>query len=397
MRQIQKYKLYLPYYRSGDGICRPLDLFCCARASFVQNRLNYGIIYNGLERDHLRIRSCILAAVSAILISACGCGSPASSESSAKTYSRDIFAMDTYMSIRCYGGGDKALDAAEKRIRELEVELSVTSPDSDVARINASAGSPVEVSADTAAIVKRAAEIGRLTGGALDVTAYPLVREWGFTTGEYRIPDKERIDELLKNVDLSRISISGNYISVGAGQQLDLGALAKGYTGDEVIKLLRENGAEAGIISLGGNVQSFGKKPDGSAWKVAVRDPYSPETDMCTVETGEKAVITSGNYERCFTGDDGKNYWHIIDPADGCPADNGIVSATIIGDVGLDCDALSTAMFVKGLDGAVSLWRNDATFDMILVTDDGRIYCTEGIADCFSNLSGMPAEVICRD
>ena len=118
---------------------------------------------------------------------------------------------------------------------------------------------------------------------------------------------------------------------------------------------------------------------------------------MCVIETGEKAVITSGNYERRFTGNDGREYWHIIDPADGYPADNGIVSATIIGESGLDCDALSTAVFVRGLEGAESLWRSSMSYDMILVTDDKKIYYTEGVADSFSNLSDMQAEVIRRD
>ena len=94
---------------------------------------------------------------------------------------------------------------------------------------------------------------------------------------------------------------------------------------------------------------------------------------MCTINIADKAVITSGNYERCFTGKDGKLYWHIIDPKDGYPADNGLVSATIIGDSGLDCDALSTAMFVAGTD------------------------YTQGIADGFVNESSMPSEVIRLD
>ena len=345
----------------------------------------------------MKTKSCVLMAVSLAVSAVFSCGNGSSSEKDNKAYSRDIFAMDTYMSIRAYGGGEKALDAAEERIRELESELSVTSQDSDVSRINAASGSPAEVSDDTLAILKKAVEIGGLTGGALDITAYPLVREWGFTTGSYHIPDQQVIDTLLENVDFSRINISGNSVSAGEGQMVDLGALAKGYTGDEVIQTLRDNGADAAIISLGGNVQSFGEKPDGSEWKVAVRDPFSPETDMCVIGIGEKAVITSGNYERCFKGDDGREYWHIIDPADGYPADNGIVSATIIGDSGIDCDALSTAMFVEGLEGAAELWRSDPAYDMILVTDDGNIYYTDGIAGSFDNLSDMPAEVIPRD
>ena len=338
----------------------------------------------------------LLSAI-ALLFTASGCGPAGSSSATVSSYSRDVFAMDTYMSIRAYGGGEEALSAAESCIKDLEGRLSVTISSSDVSRINNSSGKPVEVSDDTLKIIQKAQDISRSSGGALDITAYPLVREWGFTTGEYKVPSQERINELLKNVDSSKISISGSTVTLASGQQIDLGALAKGYTGDKVIETLRSNGAEAAIISLGGNVQSFGKKPDGSPWKVAVRDPFSPEKDMCTIEIGEKAVITSGNYERCFTGDDGKAYWHIIDPADGFPADNGIVSATVIGDSGLLCDGLSTALFVKGTEGAEQMWRSDRSYDMILVTDDKKILYTEGIADSFKNLSSMSAEVIAVD
>ena len=324
-----------------------------------------------------------------------GCKSSSSADTSVqKTFSRDLFAMDTYMSVRSYGGDESALDSAESCIRDLENKLSATISGSDVSSINSGGGKPVDVSDDTAAILRKAVETGKITGGALDVTAYPLVMEWGFTTGSYKIPSQERIDSLLTCVDYRKIVLNGNTVTLPDGMLLDLGALAKGYTGDKVIETLRKNGADAAIISLGGNVQAFGEKPDGSAWKVAVRDPFTPENDMCTIEIGEKAVITSGNYERCFTGDDGKVYWHIIDPADGFPADNGIVSATIIGDDGLTCDALSTAMFVEGLEGACELWKNDRSYDMILVTDDSRIFYTEGIADSFTNLTSMPAEVI---
>ena len=118
---------------------------------------------------------------------------------------------------------------------------------------------------------------------------------------------------------------------------------------------------------------------------------------MCIVSVGEKAVITSGNYERYFTGDDGKKYWHIIDKTDGYPADNGLVSVTIIGDSGIMCDALSTALFIAGTEKAQEYWRKNGGFDMILVTDDRRIIYTDGIESGFKNMSDMPAEVISVD
>lgn len=300
------------------------------------------------------------------------------------------------MSMKAYGdNAQKALDDSRELIMRLESELSVTDEGSCIYELNKNGKGTVTDSA--AVLINKAVEIGDRTGGALDISLYPVLKEWGFTTEDYHIPDDKILADLLSDVDYKSISISGNEVTLPENVQIDLGALAKGYTSDSIMKQMSSDGVDSAIVSLGGNVQAIGGKPDGSAWKVSVRDPFAPDTDMCIVEIKDKAVITSGNYERFFTGDDGKNYWHIIDPADGYPADNGLVSTTIIGESGLECDALSTAFFVAGKDKAVDYWRSDRSFDMILVSDDGKIYYTEGIADSFKNISSMEAEVLRLD
>lgn len=310
-------------------------------------------------------------------------------------HTRDVFAMDTYMSLKAYGdNADTALSLAEKRITELEKELSVTDINSDVYVVNHADGKTVKICDDSAEIINKALEIGNKTDGCLDITLYPVVREWGFTTGEYKIPEADKLSELLKYVDFINIELNGNEITLPNNTEIDLGALAKGYTSDEVLRIMKENGVESAIVSLGGNVQALGSKPDGTDWKVGVRNPFAPDTDMCILEISDKAIITSGNYERYFIGDDGKKYWHIIDSKDGFPADNGLVSVTIIGESGLECDAYSTAMFVAGTDSAIEFYRENKSFDMILVTDDARIYYTQGLADSFTNISNMQAEEI---
>ena len=342
------------------------------------------------------VRSVAVCCAGLILLTGCGSGDSSSdSAGSDVSAAKDVFAMDTFMTLKAYGpDAEPALDAAADRIAELEKTLSVTDKSSDIWRLNSSAGQPVEVSSDTMTILQKAAEVYDKTGGALNICLYPVLRAWGFTTSEYRIPGDEELRELLENTDCRKVVLDGMTAELPADYQVDLGALAKGYTGDEIMETLRENGVDSAIISLGGNVQSLGTKPDGSLWKVSVRDPFSPDTDMCVVEIGEKAVITSGNYERYFTGEDGNVYWHIIDGADGYPADNGLVSVTVIGDCGLDCDALSTALFVEGYPDACEQWRKSRDFEMILVTDDGKIYYTEGLSGSFTNISSMPAEVI---
>lgn len=339
----------------------------------------------------------IPALMTSILIFLTGCGEKTDNSSFAVKKQRDVFAMDTYMSLTAYGdNADNALDKAADRITELESLLSVSSENSDIWRINNSDGNSVEISDDTAEIIGSAIEYGDKTG-TLDITIYPVLKEWGFTTQEYNIPDDETLDRLLVNVDYSAIRLDGNSISIPEDYMIDLGAVAKGYTGDEVIAELRENGIESAIISLGGNVQALGLKPDGSQWNVAVKNPFIADATMCIVSVGEKAVITSGNYERFFTGEDGNNYWHIIDKSDGYPANNGLVSVTIIGDSGIMCDALSTALFIAGTEQAQEYWRKNSGFDMILVTDDSRILYTDGIKDSLKNVSNMSAEVISID
>lgn len=340
----------------------------------------------------------LTAALSGILLIS-GCSQKKTvSEVDMTSKSRDVFAMDTFMNMKAYGSSaDIALSEAEKRILQLEEVLSVTKDTSDIWAVDHSEGSEIEVSDDTAIIIEKAIEMGDRTHGSLDITLYPVLKEWGFTTGDYKVPDDKTLQGLLREVDYKKVNIQGNTVKLPKSTEIDLGALAKGYTGDEIMRTMEENGVSSAIVSLGGNVQALGTKPDGSKWKVSVRDPFAPDTDMCIIEINDKAVITSGNYERYFTADDGTVYWHILDPKDGYPADNGLVSVTVIGDCGLDCDALSTALFVAGYDGAKELLETDPSFELILVTDDRKIYYSEGIADSFTNISGMEAEVISLD
>lgn len=339
----------------------------------------------------------LIPVVAAAAFMLCACGEkPKKNDDAAVSKTADIFAMDTYMSLKAYGGNAQpALDEAKKRITELEAELSVTSETSDISRLNSEG--QAEIGEDALLLINKAIEMGGKTGGSLDITLYPVLKSWGFTTGEYRVPADSELEKLLENVDYSAIEISGNTVTLPENFQIDLGSLAKGYTGDEVMDIMQENGVNSAIISLGGNVQALGSKPDGSDWNVAVVDPFAPESNMCVLTISDKAVITSGNYERYFTGEDGQLYWHILDPADGRPADNGLVSVTVIGSSGLDCDALSTALFVMGSDRAVDYWKNDGSFEMILVSGDGEISYTQGLEGSFENVSAMPAEVIVRD
>ena len=336
------------------------------------------------------------AAASLLLLMTAGCGKK--QEPPDTLHSADIFAMDTYMSLKAYGaGGEAAVSEAQERIAALEQTLSVTDTQSDLWAVNHAGGAAVNVSQDTACILDMAEQGSAESGGALCISLYPVLQAWGFTTGSYQVPSGEKLSALLPLADDSRIARNGTELRIPDEMQLDLGALAKGYTSDSVIGIMQAHGVSSAIVSLGGNVQALGKKPDGSLWRVGITDPRQPEVNLGVVEIENKAVITSGNYERYFTDDAGNRYWHILDPADGRPADNGLISVTAIGESGLRCDALSTALYVEGIEKAQEHWRRCNDFEMILVTDTGRLLVTEGIADHFTNGSNLSAEVLKRE
>jgi ApbE family protein len=342
------------------------------------------------------MRKILIAGIMLSLTLLTSCGTKTADKKQDK---RSFFAMDTYMTITVYGENTSAaLDKAEKKVSELEQLWSVTNENSEVYAINHSGGKAVSVSMETSELLGFSLDISELTDGALDCTMYPVLTEWGFTTGDYKIPSDEKITDLLNNTGYEKISIDGLSVTVPENMQIDLGALGKGYTGDILAEILKENGICSALLDLGGNIQAIGKKPDGSDWKLGLRSPFD-EGSFAVLKAADCAVVTSGGYERYFVGDDGETYWHILDPETGKPAHSGLASATIIGKEGKLCDALSTSVFVMGADKAESLWRQRDDFEMVLVSESGDIIITEGIENDFSlneEYGNLKVEVIRR-
>ena len=320
-----------------------------------------------------RRRAGALALLVLLLLPLCGCAPQADT--------REIFAMDTVMELTVYGSGaaDRTRETAEL-LSGLEAKLSVTRADSEVARLNA--GKTVDLSKETAELLRRSLRLRDETGGALEPFLYPLTRLWGFTTGDYRVPSDAEIAETLAGIRGGSYTLEGDTASLH-GLALDFGAVAKGYAGQLAAERLRAAGVTSAILSLGGTVQTVGLKPDGSLWNVAIRDPEDPEGYLGVLAVGETAVVTSGGYQRYFE-EDGVRYIHILDPETGRPADAGLSSVTIVSADGLLADGLSTALYVLGLDRAEALWRDRSDFEAVLVAKDGAIYVTAGLAEAFS-------------
>ena len=338
---------------------------------------------------HAKYPFAILLALALLLSSGCA-PAPAQAAPSAE---RTFFAMDTVMTLRLYqGGGEDLLGAAEDRVKELEGLLSVTDENSEIYALNHAGAA--DLSPDTAALLAAALDTCGRADGALDISIYPVLRAWGFTTGEYAVPSDETIAALLPLVDYTQVRLDGDSASLPEGMEIDLGSVAKGYTGDALAALLRENGAASALLDLGGNIQAVGAKPDGSPWRIGVRDPAG-EGNIGVVEVEDQAVVTSGGYERYFE-QDGVRYWHILDPETGAPARSGLASVTVIGDDGVLCDALSTALFVMGPEGALDHWRQHRDFEAVLVSDGGSVTITAGLEGRFTLADPSRALTVAR-
>jgi len=314
-------------------------------------------------------------------------------------------AMNTFMTVRSFGlKSAKANAAAKKRILELEDTISTTKDCSEVWKINHANGSAIPISDDTKILADFSLKMATATNGALNPCLYPVIREWGFTTGEYKVPSKNVISELLKKTDyvngiritlneseepvlltqdFSTHTISTFSLRLEPGMMIDFGAVGKGYAGDEAIKVLKESGIKSALLDLGGNIQALGSKTDGSDWTIGIKNPFDVKSGpVASVKIKDKAVITSGGYERYFVDEATKHtYIHIFDGKTGAPVENNVASVTIIADSGLYGDALSTSLVVLGVEKAINFWQVNKDFDFILMTKEGELYFTKGLKE----------------
>lgn len=303
--------------------------------------------------------------------------------------SRQIFAMDTLMSLAAFGENcEEAVDAAIEEINRLDALLSVSNPSGEVFQINIMGGG--DVSEDTARILEKAIKLYEDTEGLFDCTIYPLMKLWGFPSKEYQVPDAAKLAEVLPLVDASQIYLDGKKVVLGEGQMLDFGGIAKGYTSVRVMEIYRKYGIESGMVSLGGNVQTLGCKPDGSFWKIGIRNPVGEaQESLGIVQVEQKAVVTSGGYERYFE-EAGKTYIHILNPHTGYPAEGELLSVTVVSEDGMLADALSTSLYLMGQEKASDYWREHRKdFEMILVTEEMEVFVSEGIAETYQMSGGF--------
>ncbi|MCI6732817.1 MAG: FAD:protein FMN transferase [Lachnospiraceae bacterium] len=328
--------------------------------------------------------------------------SQSSTQSSSQLSSRqEIFAMDTYMTLTGYGENcEEAVSAAIEEIERLDELLSVGKENSEISAINTNGNG--KVSEDTEIMLKESLSLYETTEGAFDITVYPLMEAWGFTSDDFHVPESGEIEAILKTVDSSAIKYdpASKTIELDDGQGVDFGGIAKGYASGRVMEIFEQYDLTSGMVSLGGNVHCYSTKTDGSLWRVGIVKPDSVESDtdiLGVVSVKDKAVITSGGYERFFEDEEtGKTYHHILDPETGYPAESGLISVTIVSENGMLADGLSTSLFIMGLEKAENYWQQYGdTFEMILMDENGTVYITEGLKQNFS--TEFPLSVIRRE
>ena len=282
-----------------------------------------------------------------------------------------FFAMNTFMDLQTWGAdAEDALVQIRQELTRLEKRWSVTGDNSALALLNQ--GLNAQLSAEEEAFLQRVEALSLRTNGAFDPKLHSVSLAWGFYNEGYRVPSDTEIQAAL------------------ADPKWDLGAALKGYAGDRAVEILKQHKVERAILNLGGNIQTYGQKPDGSPWQIGIQNPNGGNYLGVVSVSGTASIVTSGDYQRYFEKD-GVRYHHIIDPKTGCPADSGLRAVTVICRDGLTADALSTALYVMGLENATEFWRQSEDFEAVFITNEGKVYATQG-----AGLSGCEFEVIKR-
>jgi thiamine biosynthesis lipoprotein len=290
--------------------------------------------------------------------------------------------------VRLVGGGsEKLLDAVFARLKQIEDELSVNKPGSQIDAVNAAAGmEPVAVGPDAVAILKRDLELSAWSDGAFDASVGPLVKLWGIGTDHARLPESAEIAAAKRLVgwkDIVLDETKGTVFLRRKGMALDLGSTSKGYAADEIAKLIRAARVKGAVIDLGGNVYVVGSRPDGKGWRIGLQDPFSTERGayLGIASLVDKTMVTSGVYERFFIKD-GKRYHHILDTKTGYPVDNGLMSVTIVTARSFDADGFTTTIFALGRIRGMALAREKGV-DVIVVDSDKKVYMSPGVSAYF--------------
>lgn len=297
-------------------------------------------------------------------------------------------ALGTNNYIKIYNTQEEhILQQAIDRVNEIEERMSAFLPFSDISQINENAGiKMVPVHADTMLLLKSCMKYASLSGGRFDMTIRPLVELWGIGKKDSYIPSIEEIRSVLALVNYQDLLLNEKDGLAGmrnAGQKIDLGGIAKGYAADEIKRILLENNIKNALINLGGNVLTMGHSPENDEWKIGIQNPLAQTgIYLGILKVFEKTIVTSGSNERFFIKD-GVRYHHILDCSTGYPAQSGLLSVTVVADKSMDADAMTTALFVMGLNEGISFIKQ-MQVEAIFITEKYEVFITDGLLNNYT-------------
>ncbi|WP_439482629.1 FAD:protein FMN transferase [Cyclobacterium plantarum] len=276
---------------------------------------------------------------------------------------------------------DVFLDTAIAEITRIERLISSWDPNSQTSAINANAGiKPIKVNKELFDLITRSIAISELTDGAFDISYASMDLIWKFDGSMIQMPTAEEVKASVEMVGFEKIILDSGKQTVflsQKGMKIGFGAIGKGYAADKAKQLLMGKGAIAGIINASGDMNTWGKKPDGSDWKVAITNPMNKNIAFAELPLKQGAVVTSGDYEK-FVEFDKVRYSHIINPQTGYPA-TGIISVTVFAPSAELADALATSVFVMGKEVGIDRINQLPNVACIIIDDQGNIHKSEHI------------------
>ncbi|WP_053978370.1 FAD:protein FMN transferase [Mangrovimonas xylaniphaga] len=271
---------------------------------------------------------------------------------------------------------DGYIDAAVEEISRIEKLISSWDSNSQTSKINANAGiQPVEVDRELFDLIKRAIEISKLTQGAFDISYASMDNIWKFDGSMKTMPSEEEITQSVSKVGYQHIKLneSNNSIFLDTkGMKIGFGAIGKGYAADKAKQLLRDLGVEAGIINASGDMNTWGRQPNGELWNIAITNPLNKDKVFAMLPMDNQAIVTSGNYEK-FVKFNGVRYAHIIDPRTGYPS-TGIISVSVMAPKAELADALATSVFVMGKEVGLDFINQLNGVECIIIDEQGNIF-----------------------
>lgn len=292
------------------------------------------------------------------------------------------FLLDTLVSITLYGDDSKYMKDLFDLIEVYDERLDAHDEKSEVYRVNKREID--SLSDELKELLEQSFEYSELSNGYYDVTIAPLVDLWDIQNQPTSIPSEEEIEKAKQKVDYKNIAIDGsNIVFKSRDTKIDLGGIAKGYIADKLVEALKNMGVERAVINLGGNVVVVGEKAPNVPFKVALQDPDELRGESLGVlSLSDESIVTSGIYER-YVEIEGVRYHHMINPFTGYPEDNNLKSVTIMSNSSTDGDALSTSVFLLGLEKGLELAESLEDVEAIIITKSNEIYTTTGIGESF--------------